>query len=507
MFLVDFITLLDFDQAINSKIECPNTFLLTDTYILELFSHESSFHTFSSMKFNKFIVFYLFLRTVSSNELLIQNEYFSMTQSYIDVISELYIKSQIMFDVLIVGYLRNEMQISIDQILKDVEKKVLVCSIKAISNKNDELYSIKQSAIIFFKSFRDLYFFNFNTKLTNRFSKKMQFLICVENLAKPEHILQLPKPLELDPEPGHISIYQYFLFRNYSTMVLMTFEWFTPRKCNIHQGIIVDEFDLVGQNWRWNLNHNFEKFKNFHGCLLVTGSEDGFQDMAYIDDFDLKTKGFIVDYSKIIAEKGNFTVYHQFLKSNLESDLNIEDQMLAVNFFPQFKSMTVEELHVTAVFEQSDMIFLITPSEKYTNFEKMAMPFDKLTWNLLFVTFLIAFSVIFMVNLMSVRIQNTVYGSNVRIPAFNIIGTFFGISQYRLPRSNFPRTILIFFVYFCLVIRTAYQGVFYDMFTTDIRKPSIKTIREVYEKNFTIVALALEDYVAPLYAFSGSEVR
>lgn len=459
------------------------------------------------MNFNKLTIFHLFLRIVSSNRFLLQNEHFSTTQSYIDVISELYIKSQIMFDVLIIGYLRNEMIVSIDEILKEIEEKVLVCSIKTITSKNAESYSINQSAIIFFKSIRDLYFFNYNTKLTNRFPKNLQFLICVENLARPEDILQLPKPLELDPEPGHISIYQYFLFRNYSTMVLLTFEWFTPRQCNIHQGIKVDEFDLVSQNWKWNLSHNFKKFKNFHGCLLVTGSEDGFQDMAYIDSFDLKTKGFIVEYSKIIAEKGNFTVYHQFLKSNPESDLDISEQMLAVNFFPQFKSMTLDELHVTAVFEQSDMIFLITPSEKYTNFEKMAMPFDKFTWNLLFATFFIAFSVILIVNQMSMRIQNTVYGSNIRIPAFNMIGTFFGISQFKLPKSNFPRTILIFFVYFCLIIRTAYQGVFYDMFTTDIRRPSIKTIKEVYENNFTIVALALEDYAAPLYTFSESDVR
>ncbi|CAG9809591.1 unnamed protein product [Chironomus riparius] len=444
---------------------------------------------------------------INLNGVLMQYEEYSTTQSFIDVIHELYIKSQITFDVIFIGYSSNDFEIEIDDILKSIEEKVLIGSIYFVTYNNVKIYSLNQSAILFFKSYQDLNFFNSNARLTNRYPKKLAFLIHVEILTRPEFLVKLTNPVQLDPDVGHISLYQYFLVQNYTTMYLMTFEWFTPRQCNIHQGIKIDEFDMITQKWKWNLNYQFVKFKNFHGCLLVTGSEDGFQDMAYIDSLDLKTKGFIVDYTRIIAENGNFTAYHRFLKSNLKSDINSANQGLLVNIFPQFKSMTLNELHLTTVFEQSDMIFLITPSEKYSNFEKMAMPFDLSTWILLFTTFSIAFTVIFIVNQMSRSIQNIVYGINVKMPAFNMIGTFFGISQFKLPKSNFSRMILINFVYFCLIIRTAYQGVFYDMFTTDIRKPSIKTIKQVYENNFTIVALALDDYVRPLYTFSETNVR
>ena len=84
------------------------------------------------------------------------------------------------------------------------------------------------------------------------------------------------------------------------------------------------------------------------------------------------------------------------------------------------------------------------------------------------------------------------------MPAFNIVGTFFGISQIRLPNSNFPRMILAFFVYFCLVIRTAYQGVSYDMLTNDIRRPMIRQIVDLYAKNYTIYTLNIKDLIVSI---------
>ncbi|KAG5668720.1 hypothetical protein PVAND_016647 [Polypedilum vanderplanki] len=43
------------------------------------------------------------------------------------------------------------------------------------------------------------------------------------------------------------------------------------------------------------------------------------------------------------------------------------------------------------------------------------------------------------------------------------------------------------FIIFCLIIRTAYQGVLFDYMNSDMRKPRAKTIDEVFEKKFTII--------------------
>lgn len=52
---------------------------------------------------------------------------------------------------------------------------------------------------------------------------------------------------------------------------------------------------------------------------------------------------------------------------------------------------------------------------------------------------------------------------------------------------NYTRILLITFVLFCLVIRTAYQGVFYTMMVSEMRKKSPETIDDLKNQNYSIV--------------------
>jgi hypothetical protein len=129
---------------------------------------------------------------------------------------------------------------------------------------------------------------------------------------------------------------------------------------------------------------------------------------------------------------------------------------------------------------------MITLGDLYTDYEKLFLPFDATTWALLLGTFAIAQFTILIVNRMSKRVQNIVYGEGINIPSLNIVSTFFGVSQPKLPIKTFPRFILIIFVLFCLIFRTAYQGVLFDFMTSDMRKPHAQTIDDLINDNFTI---------------------
>jgi hypothetical protein len=48
--------------------------------------------------------------------------------------------------------------------------------------------------------------------------------------------------------------------------------------------------------------------------------------------------------------------------------------------------------------------------------------------------------------------------------------------------------VLMFFILFCLVVRTAYQGVFFELMATDMRKPVPTTYEELISQNFTLYA-------------------
>jgi hypothetical protein len=131
----------------------------------------------------------------------------------------------------------------------------------------------------------------------------------------------------------------------------------------------------------------------------------------------------------------------------------------------------------------------MTPSEKYSPYEKFFLPFDLPTWILLFFTFIMTFGSIFMINHLSKSVQNLIYGQNIETPIWNVISIFFGISQTKLPNKNFSRFILIIFIYFCLIFRTCFQSKFFEFMTSEPRLPPPKNIEELIERNYTTYAM------------------
>jgi hypothetical protein len=86
------------------------------------------------------------------------------------------------------------------------------------------------------------------------------------------------------------------------------------------------------------------------------------------------------------------------------------------------------------------------------------LPFDMYTWALIGFTFAAAVNAVFFVSLTATRTKNFVFGSKVTTPFLNIAHVFFGLGQTVLPQRNFARFILMMFIIYCLIIRTAWQG-------------------------------------------------
>ena len=144
---------------------------------------------------------------------------------------------------------------------------------------------------------------------------------------------------------------------------------------------------------------------------------------------------------------------------------------------------------IASVVSDSKIFMLVTPGEKYTQYEKFILPFDLQTWIFVGVTFIATFSTIFVVNCLSKPTQSTVYGHKVESPIWNVISIFFGIAQTRLPDRNFSRFILTIFIFFCLIFRTCFQSKFFEFMTTEPRWPPPKTIQDVIEREYQVFAL------------------
>ena len=131
--------------------------------------------------------------------------------------------------------------------------------------------------------------------------------------------------------------------------------------------------------------------------------------------------------------------------------------------------------HVTSTFGQASYIFLITPGEPVTITEKLFLPFDSPTWNMLIITFGVAFLVIFIANFVA-KLRKLIFGKGIKNPGFNILHIFFGIGQMKIPDKSFSRFLLIAFIWFCLIFRTCYQSKLFEFMTSDMRNQSPLTM-------------------------------
>ena len=104
------------------------------------------------------------------------------------------------------------------------------------------------------------------------------------------------------------------------------------------------------------------------------------------------------------------------------------------------------------------------------------------------ITFAVAFLVIFLIKLSkSTSIYEFIIGSNVATPSLNVVAIFMGIGQILLPQRNVSRFLFMNFILFSLIMRTAYQGKYFEFLTSDMRRKPMQTIEELKIKNFTVV--------------------
>jgi hypothetical protein len=110
--------------------------------------------------------------------------------------------------------------------------------------------------------------------------------------------------------------------------------------------------------------------------------------------------------------------------------------------------------HFTTTYE----FFAVPLGAPYSAYDKFILPFDLDTWIFTFITFFVAFAMIFIVYLLKVETQNLVFGERVSYPSLNILAHFFGLSQVVMPTKNFARFIVMAFILLSFMIRNLYQG-------------------------------------------------
>lgn len=137
----------------------------------------------------------------------------------------------------------------------------------------------------------------------------------------------------------------------------------------------------------------------------------------------------------------------------------------------------------------SPLIIVVPPGEPFTSLEKLMKPFRDLIWTFVMAILIIAFAVITLLKWkFDESVQKFVFGARNASPYLNTLNVFLGgsLAQSQSPKRNFARTILCFFMLYCLVVRNSYTGALFTFIRSDvIRKPTLNSIDEMVEKDFT----------------------
>ncbi|CAG9810552.1 unnamed protein product [Chironomus riparius] len=443
-------------------------------------------------------------------------KHIELTASAIAEVCEKFLINQsIEFDIIIYGRRSSQINGIVDGLLSRIGSKTAI-NLKYIENRDSWHHEMRKSAILFFSDELDVWKFTKLSKLSNIFPTQFKFFIYSKNFLSSYSVLR-----KYNKDITTVQSHQYFLMDIPEYLMLLTIEHFNDGICNEPVMTTINSFNIATESWNKNLE-NYEKFKNFYGCQFevfdvfgqflyrkekISETSDcvksGFSNCSSLilkESGDPNLQGIAVDLFKMMSKIGNFTLNFQFLTGDFDSFGSDVNPALRIHFGP-LSLASNSEVFPTSLIDNGYFLLASTPSEFYTNYEKMWLPFDDVTWILLLFTFVAAFTVIFIVKLMDIDVRNAVLGREITTPSWNIIHIFFGISHLKLPMASIPRFILMLLILFCLIFRTCYQSKFFEFMTSDMRKPPPKTIDDLIFRNYTFVTcseghkVALEDIV------------
>ncbi|CRK91822.1 CLUMA_CG005447, isoform A [Clunio marinus] len=280
-----------------------------------------------------------------------------------------------------------------------------------------------------------------------------------------------------------------FLINEKGKLVLKSISRFSQPNCRTQKLKAINYFSET--NLKWSSSRFFlDKIDNFQGCEIIFGGIVSFP-AAYEElqkNNIIKITGYHVDLINIIAPYANYKVNISFFKKvssgrkkNISPDVFISSLLLhgTRNREHNFNTPT-QAIHYELI------RIIVPPRESYTSFEKLLLAFDKPVWNLIIITFALAFMAIIILRFCPRFIREFVIGRNVKEPALNVLIAFFGVGQTILPRRNFARFLLIMFILYSLIIRTAYQGKSFEFLQKDMKRKGVQTVKDLFDKNYTI---------------------
>lgn len=243
-----------------------------------------------------------------------------------------------------------------------------------------------------------------------------------------------------------------------------------------------------------------DKFKNLHNCpLRVTIFEGEFSVIKTVfPNGTFELNGYDIDLIRELSKTLNFEpvfkmidesqpfgrVFRNGTANGALADL--VDRSCDIVLGEYLTDLKEHIADSSTVYNTFPFVFVIPPGRKLGHIRKLLMPFKSFVWLAIFTVFVAASIVTYLLNFKLKAYKNFVYGSGVDQPFLNIAAAVLGVAQPKLPTRNFSRFLLMQFLLFCLVVRSAYQGSLFKFLQTDGREIEAQTVNELLQQNFEI---------------------
>jgi len=339
---------------------------------------------------------------------------------------------------------------------------------KTIGNRSDVVFVINS-----FDPFTD---FSIQRTLMDETSSSSKFLVYVPKLTSSVMEMWMQQSIFIP-----MTNFLFVVDDGGDEIHLKRVQFFSPGKCEIKQSefVTINTFSKANASWKTN-NFEFAAHDNMHGCgLNFLFEHNPPETIVKVHDNETQELGGVV--KEIFVALGKELRFKPIFNPN--TFINYPPQPL--HTIPMSQNYEDPSKRCEA-FLVKTYKFVIPPGELYSGWEKLALPFDIPTWILVAITFAAGLLTIQVIYQFPMFVRNFVFGRDVSTPTLNIFIAFYGLGQIVMPGRNFARFLLMMFILWSLIIRTAYQGVMFELLTGDGRKPEVKSMEEMIDRNFTL---------------------
>lgn len=268
---------------------------------------------------------------------------------------------------------------------------------------------------------------------------------------------------------------------------MLTFMPFQQGRCKNTSPIIVSKY--IGESWT---SSDFfpEKFSNMYNCTFKASALQStpavirniFRNGSYeMDGIEVvmmretaKSLNFQIEIESTENDHGLIFEGNDSATGNIKHAISGSSDLILGSYY--LRDNRAKYLSYSQVYRFDPTLMVAAGNPTYSPLEKLLRPFS--VWLFLGLIGML------LVGFCSISLLHKLNSNDNSLKLLNILAIFFGVSMSTLPRRDSLKILLISFAFFCIIIRTIYQGSLFKLMHTDDRKQGITSIDEMVAEKF-----------------------